>query len=85
MCCVVTRLQAGRPGFDFRQGRGREFFVSTTTYRSALGLTLPPTQWVPGVKRPGREADHSLPSSAEVRKTWSYILQIPHTFSWSGA
>jgi hypothetical protein len=31
----------------------------------------PPIQWIPGeislrVKRPGREADHSLPSSAEV-------------------
>jgi hypothetical protein len=27
----------------------------------------PPVQWVPGVKaRPGRDADHSPPSSAEV-------------------
>jgi hypothetical protein len=39
--------------------------------RTALGLTQPPFQWVPGalslgVKRPGREADHSPPSSAEV-------------------
>jgi hypothetical protein len=24
------------------------------------------------VNRPGREADHSLPSSAEVRNVWSY-------------
>jgi hypothetical protein len=34
-------------------------------------------QWVPGplslgIKRPGREADHSPPSSAEVKNTWSY-------------
>jgi hypothetical protein len=28
--------------------------------RPALGSTQPPIQWVPGVKRPGREADHSL-------------------------
>jgi hypothetical protein len=33
----------------------------------------PPIQWVPGafppgVKRPGREADHSLPSTAEVKE-----------------
>jgi hypothetical protein len=39
--------------------------------RSALGPTHPPVQWVRGdlsleVKRPGREADHSPPSSAEV-------------------
>jgi hypothetical protein len=27
----------------------------------------------PGVKRPGREADHSPPSSAEVKNVWSYI------------
>jgi hypothetical protein len=26
-----------------------------------------------GVKRPGREADHSPPTSAEVRKMWVYI------------
>jgi len=40
-------------------------------YETALGPTQPPIQWVPralslGVKRPGREADHSPPSSAEV-------------------
>jgi hypothetical protein len=40
--------------------------------RAALGPTLPPIQWVPGtlspeVKRPGREADHSSPASAEIR------------------
>jgi hypothetical protein len=44
-------------------------------YRStALGHTQPPIQWVPGalspgVKRPGREADHSPPTSAGVKKT----------------
>jgi hypothetical protein len=26
----------------------------------------------PGVKRPGREADHSPPTSAEVKKMWIY-------------
>jgi hypothetical protein len=38
--------------------------------RLALGPTQPPVQWVPGIpgcrKRPGRDADLSLPSSAEV-------------------
>jgi hypothetical protein len=38
-----------------------------------LLLTQPPIQWVPGalspgVKRPGREVDHSPPASAEVKK-----------------
>jgi len=39
--------------------------------------TQPPIQWVhgdlsPGLKRPGREADHSPPSIAEVENAWSY-------------
>jgi hypothetical protein len=45
----------------------------TTMSRTALGLTQPPIQWLPGalflrVKRPGREADHSPPSSTEVKE-----------------
>jgi hypothetical protein len=41
--------------------------------RTALGLTQPPIHWVPEalsleVKRPGSEADHSPPSSAEVKE-----------------
>jgi hypothetical protein len=33
-----------------------------------------------GVKRPGREANHSPPSSAEVKKEWSYTSTTPHIF-----
>jgi hypothetical protein len=48
-------------------------FLLATASRTALGPTQPPIQWVPGalslgVKRPGREADHSPPSSAEVKE-----------------
>jgi hypothetical protein len=38
----------------------------------------------PGVKRPGREADHSPPSSAEVKNAWCYT-STPNTSSWHGA
>jgi hypothetical protein len=53
----------------------------TTASRTALGPTQPPIQWVPGalsleVKRQGREADHSPPSSAEVNE-WSYTSTPP--------
>jgi hypothetical protein len=27
---------------------------------------------IPGIERPWREADHSSPSNAEVKKVWSY-------------
>jgi hypothetical protein len=49
---------------------------------TVLGLTQPPIRWVPGalslgVKRPGREADHSPPSSAEVKNACSYTSTPP--------
>jgi hypothetical protein len=69
-------------GLDDRGSRVRfpaelGIFLFTTVSRPALGLTQPPIQWVPGalslgVKRPGREAEHSPPSSAEVKNAWSY-------------
>jgi hypothetical protein len=54
--------------------------------RPALGSTQPPFQWVPealspGLKRQGREADHSPPTSAEVKKIWIYTSTV-HTSSW---
>jgi hypothetical protein len=33
-----------------------------------------------GVKRPRREADHSPPSSAEVKNAWSYTSTPPYVF-----
>jgi hypothetical protein len=57
-------------GFDSRWGLG--IYLFPTASRTALGPTQPPIQWAPGapslwVKRPGREANHSPPSSAEVK------------------
>jgi hypothetical protein len=69
-------------GLDDRGSRvripaGSGNFLFTTASRMALGPTQPPIQWVPGslslgVRRPGREADHSLPSSTEVKNEWIY-------------
>jgi hypothetical protein len=60
-------------------------FLFTTVSRTALGPTQPPIQWVPGalsleVKRPGRESDHSPPSSAEVKKCVELYLHSTNTF-----
>jgi hypothetical protein len=59
--------------------------IFSTSSRPALGSTQPPIQWVPGalspvVNRPGREADHSPPASAEVKEMWIYTSTPPYTF-----
>jgi hypothetical protein len=62
----------------------------STASRTALGPTHPPIQWVPGalslgVKRSGREVDHSPPSSAEVKVCVELYLHSPNKPSWRGA
>jgi hypothetical protein len=76
-------LRAGWSEFDSR--RGLEIFLFDTMTRPALRPTQLPIQWVPGalflgVKRPGREAGHSLPSSAEVKECVEIYLHSPNVF-----
>jgi hypothetical protein len=64
-------------GLDDRGSRVR-FLAS----RTVLVSTQPAIQWVLGalslgVKRPGREADHSPPSSAEVKEWVELYLHFP--------
>jgi hypothetical protein len=83
---VVIRLRAGRTGFDSR--RGLQIFLLATASIPALAPTQPPVQWVSGVlskevKQPGREADHSPTSSAEVKNAWSCTSTSQYVFmSW---
>jgi hypothetical protein len=67
-------------GFDSRWGLG--IFLFTTATRTALRPTRPPILWVTGapslrVKRPGREADHTPPCSAEVKEWVELYLYSP--------
>jgi hypothetical protein len=60
-------------------------FLFSKSSTPALGSTQPPIQWVPGVlspgvKQPGREANHSPPASAEVKKMWIYTSTPPYAF-----
>jgi hypothetical protein len=55
------------------EGTGNFSLLSSPPLHPALGPTQPPIQWVAGaislgVKWPGCEADHSPPSSAEVKE-----------------
>jgi hypothetical protein len=45
-----------------------------------LRPTQPAVHWVPGIKRPGREAEHSPPFSANVKNAWSYISTPPYVY-----
>jgi hypothetical protein len=63
-----------------------KIFLFSTSSRPALESTQPSIRWVlgalsPGVKRPGREADHSAPTSAEVKKIYIYTSTPTYTFN----
>jgi hypothetical protein len=79
--CYSAGLRAGLSG-GFRSRPGLEIFLLTNVSMPALEPTQPPIQWISGalsigVKRPGREADHSPPSSAEVKNAWNYTSTPP--------
>jgi hypothetical protein len=80
----VTRLRVGRPTFDSWQGRG---FLCC--HRVQTGFRAHPASdgyrglFPGGVKRTGREADHSPPSTAEIKNAWSYTSTRPYLMAWS--
>jgi hypothetical protein len=75
------------PGFNSRAVKG--FFslrrrVQTGSGNRPASYPMGTRGSYAGIKWPGREADHSSPSSAEVKNAWSYT-STPHTSSWCGA
>jgi hypothetical protein len=74
-------------GYDFTFGE-RVLGVKVRMYDilTRYQVNTASVQWVlgalsPGLRRPGREVDHSPPTSAEVKKMWIYT-STPHTPSW---
>jgi hypothetical protein len=71
-----------------RSRQGQRIFPLTSVSRPALGPTQPPVQWVPGVlspgvkPRPGRDADHSPLSSAEVVNEYELYFLSPQAPPW---
>jgi hypothetical protein len=78
-CRSAYRLGYGLDDRGSIPGRGNDgiYFSSPPSFRPALGLTHSPIQWVPGIKRPGREADHSPLSSVEIRNVLRYTSTPP--------
>jgi hypothetical protein len=71
-------------GSDFESRYSQEFSLLHVV-QTESGVHQPPIEWVPeaispGVKRQGREADHSPPASAEVKKMWIYTSTALYAF-----
>jgi hypothetical protein len=86
---MAKLLGYGMDDWRIESQQGLGSFLFTTTSRLALGPTQPPIKWIPGtpslrLKQLGREADHSPPSSAEVKNAWT-IPPLSNMPSWLGA
>jgi hypothetical protein len=79
---IATGWTTERSGFESRQGQEFSLLnvvqtgsgVHPTSYTMSTGSSFP------GVKRQGHEADHSPPTSAEVKKMWIYTSTPPYAF-----
>jgi hypothetical protein len=81
---IMIGLRVGRPWFNSGQEQG----FSSLRHRVQTGPETHPASCQTGmggggrlsarVKRSGREAGHSLPSSAEVKNTWSCSPTFPY-------
>jgi hypothetical protein len=58
----------------------KKFLFSTSSRLALESIQWVPEALSPEVKRPGREADHSPPTSAKVKKMWIYTSSPPEAF-----
>jgi hypothetical protein len=71
-------------GSEFESRYGQEFSL---LHVAQTGSGVHPNYYpmgtgasFPGVKPPGREANHSLPANAELKKMWIYTSTPPYAF-----
>jgi hypothetical protein len=80
---IATGYRLDDRGVGVRIPVGLRIFFKS--FKPTLRFTQLPIQWVPGVlspglKRLGREDDHSPPASVEVNKIWIYASTLPYAF-----
>jgi hypothetical protein len=79
-----TRLRAGRLGFSSRKGQWWDFSlrhpaqIGPGAHQASYPMGTEGSYI--GVKRPGREADHSPPSSAEAKNAGTYTSTLQYVF-----
>jgi hypothetical protein len=81
---IATGYGLGERGVRVRVPVGSRIFTSPIMQ---TGFGAHPTSYTmgtggsfPGLKRPGREADHSPPANAEIKKMWIYTSTPPYIF-----
>jgi hypothetical protein len=82
---IVTGYGLGDRGVRALVLVGARIFYISMLSRLGLEPTQPPIKWIsgalsPGVKWPRRQADHSPPTSAKVKKMWVYTSVFPYIF-----
>jgi hypothetical protein len=80
---IVTSLKGGRSGFrTSAEARDFSLFQNVQTGSGAhkISSLVDTGGYFPGVKRQGRDVDHSLPSSASVKSEWAIPLLILYDY-----
>jgi hypothetical protein len=84
MYITVMKEQRWRSQLDgqgFKSWQGENIFLYSKTSGPALGPIQPLFSGCsgssPGIKRPGRDVDHSPPSRTEVKNEWSFTSTTP--------
>jgi hypothetical protein len=82
MCKCTSLIQ--RDVVDIPGVYARPPFYMLTFFRTVtLHIQWVPGALSPGIKRREREANHSRPTSAEVKKTWIYTSTLLYAFTAS--